>query len=345
MSEVDDVKFLRGYIRAWAALTIIGAFVLGIAFIFIGTLHEVPSSARNILQAVGSSVIASLILYVLISILIDPKRQAAQARQAINYGIQMANRQFAERFEVALPTEVFEGSSIPKPPFRDAFVDLITSSTRYDFRGESGSFTAYRLARCCDHPEIRRLDQIRLCVLSPLSPRTDGAYARENRRQDSRTYKEAKAIEKDMNLREEIFVTLWTLYQIRQKVAASVYFHSDLPFFRCELFDHGMFLTYYLDRRIYPNYPETLQFSAATRPYRAYSTALALTRTFAPQMVMFGDVGPGADLINTDDKFFALLRSLGCDLTSEELDNRQKDRFRRFDQGLREAGLSMTDLF
>jgi hypothetical protein len=345
MSELEDVKFLRGYIRVWAVLVIVAAFILGIALIVVGNLHRVPPSARNVLQAVGSSVIASLILYVLVSLLIDPKRQIAQTRQAMSHGIQMANRQFAERFEVALPTEIYEGSSIPKPAFRSAFVKLMSSSTRYDFRGDSGGFTTYRLARCCNHPEIRRLDQIRLCVLNPLSPRADGAYEALNRWQEGQANATAEAIEKAKSLRDEIYVSLWTLYQIRQQVTVSVFFHSDLPFFRCELFDQGMFLTYYLDRRIYPNYPETLQFSSATRPYRAYSAAMSITRTFAPKTVVFGDVGPGADLINTDDKFSTFIQSLGCGLASEELDRRQKDRFRRFDHGLVKAGLSTTELF
>ena len=140
-------------------------------------------------------------------------------------------------------------------------------------------------------------------------------------------------------------MSLWTLYQIRRHVTVSVYFHSDLPFFRCELFDNGMFLTYYLDRRVYPDHPETLQFSAATRPYRAYSSAIAITRTYAPKVVVFGDVGPGADLINTDDKFFDLLRFLGSELTSNELDNLQAVRFKKFDTWLGEAGMTTTELF
>src|ERR1700685_2085423 len=119
------MKLLTGYIRAWAFMVVIAAFILGVALIGVGTLHSVPGTARNILQAVGSSVIASLILYVLVSLLIDPRRQMAQAQQAMTYGVQLANRQFAERFAVALPTEVYESSKIPKPAFRDAFVELM----------------------------------------------------------------------------------------------------------------------------------------------------------------------------------------------------------------------------
>jgi hypothetical protein len=345
MAEAQDANLLPGYIRAWAFIVVTGAFALGITFIVLGTLHNIPAAARSILQAVGTSVIASLILYVLVSLLIDPKRQLAQARQAMMYGVQLANRQFAERFEVALPTEVYESSTIPKPAFRNAFVELMCSSTRYDFRGDSASFTTYRLARCSDHPEIRRLDQVRLCVLDPLAPRATRIYAEQYLRQHGQSYDSAKTVAKERNLREEIYVSLWTLYRIRHRVTASVYFHSDLPFFRCELFDNGMFLTYYLDRTIYPNYPETLQFSSATRPYRAYSTAMAITRTYAPKVTVFGDVGPGADLVNDNEKFLELLTSLGCELTFAQLDKLQAARFQKFDRLLGEAGMAVTELF
>ena len=145
LTDEQDVKLLTGYIRTRAFIVVTAAFVIGVALIVIGTLHGVPATTRNILQAVGSSVIASLILNVLISLLVDPKRQMAQTQQAMLYGVQLANRQFAERFEVALPTEVYESSKLPKPAFRDAFVELMSSSTRYDFRGDSASFTTYRL--------------------------------------------------------------------------------------------------------------------------------------------------------------------------------------------------------
>lgn len=346
LADRQDAKLLTGYIRAWAFIVVTTAFVLGVALIVVGTLHGVPATAKNILQAVGSSVIASLILYVLISLLVDPKRQMAQTRQAMLYGVQLANRHFAERFEVSLPTEVYESSKLPKPAFRDAFVEQMSSSTRYDFRGDSAGFTTYRLYQCSDHPEVRRLDQIRLCVLDPRSARATHFYVEQYMRQeDGQSYDSAKAAAKEKNIREEIYVSLWTLYRIRQQLTTSVFFHSDLPFFRCELFDNGMFLTYYLDRRSYPNYPETLQFSAATRPYRAYSSAMAIMRTYAPKMVVFGDIGPGADLINTDDKFFDLLGTLGSELSAEQLENLRSARFRKFDTWLGEAGMRTAELF
>jgi hypothetical protein len=345
VDQGEDARYLRGYIRAWAAFVIIGAFVLGIALIVAGSVGGLPKAFQNISQAVGSSVVASLILYVLVSLLIDPKRQMAQARQAVMYGIEEANHQFSERFEVALPTALYEGSKIPKPIFRDAFVGLLKSSTRYDFKGDSAKFTTYRLARCCDHPEIRRLDQIRLCVLDPRAERAMHVYAEQYLRQDGAAYNAARTAQTANQIKTDIFVSLWILFGIRQRITVTVFFHSDLPFFRCELFDSGMLLTYYLDRRVYPDYPETLQFSPKTRPFRAYSSAMSVARQFAPKKVVFGEMGPDGDLINTDQKFSALMTSLGCEFTTEELDRHREERFQTLDKWLGEASLNTSELF
>ena len=345
MSESEDTKYIQGYIRAWATLVIAAAFVLGATLIIVGFLPRLPSGLEDVFRAVGTSVIASLILYVLVSVTLDPKRQVVQARQAILYGIEEANKQFASRFEAALPTAVFEGSRIPKPSFRNAFTDLLSSSTRYDFKGDSANFTSYRLARCRDHPEIRRLDQIRLCVLDPRSERALQVYAEQYLRQEDQPYDPVKTADKAAEIRNDIYVSLWTLYRIRNQVTTSVFFHSDLPFFRCELFDNGLLLTYYLDHRIYPDYPETLQFSASTRPYKAYNSAMTVARHFAPKVVIFSETGPGSDIINTDERFSTLLHSLGCELERDEFEDRQEQRFRTFDNWLGEAGLSSTALF
>ena len=343
-NETEDTKYIRGYMRAWAALVTTVAFALGVGLIVVGTIHGPSKSLQNILQAVGASVIASVILYVLVSLFIDPRRQAVQAREAVMFGVQAANRQFTERFEVALPTAVYEGSKFPKLTFRNAFAELLSSSTRYDFKGDSANFTTYRLARCCNLPEIRRLDQIRLCILDPLSENAINVYAEQYLRQDGREYGAARITEMRKLIKDDIYVSLWILYQLRHGLTTSIFFHADLPFFRCELFDTGMFLTYYLDRRTYPDYPETLQFSASTRPYRAYSSAMAVSRTFAPKKVVFGS-GPDAELISNDGKIKALLELLGCQLGPNDLDDLQRQRFDKFDKWLEEAGLNSSKLF
>jgi hypothetical protein len=218
MNETDDAKYIRGYIRLWATIVITVGFALGAGLIVIGTIHGLSKTLGNILQAVGAAVVASLILYVLISVFIDPRRQMVQARETVMFGVQAANRQFVERFEVALPAAVFEGSKVPKQTFRNAFVELVRSSTRYDYKGDSANFTTYRLARCYELPEIRRLDQIRLCMLDPRSEDVVDVYAEQYLREDGRSYDSAMVEKKRQQIKDDVYVSLWALYQLRHEL-------------------------------------------------------------------------------------------------------------------------------
>jgi hypothetical protein len=350
MTGDRDAKYAAGYVRAWAAIIVFGALVLGVALVVIGAgFSNLSPILREAFRAVGESVIASLILYVLVSVLLDPRRQQVQARQNIAYAIDEANRRFQERFEVSLPTAVYQDSRVPKPAFRDAFVARLSASSRYDFRGDNGRFTAYRLARCGRHPVVQRLDEVRLYLTDPRSERAVRIHAANALRDRARSVEaaaEGVRVEDEMRvIREDMFVSLLSLYDIRADRATTVYLLEEPPFFRCEMFDGGMFLTYYLDRARYPDYPETLEFPASTRPYRAYKEALSLSRKTASSVVVFGDAGSGADGVDSDEEIVTLLADLGCDVSLTELRGQRDQRFAQFDQRMQEGRISSTDLF
>jgi ABC-type nickel/cobalt efflux system permease component RcnA len=146
VNEAENAKYLNKYLSLWAVAVVAVGLILGVGLIWIGTIHGLPKVLNNVLQAVGASVIASLILYVLVSVSIDRRRQKLQDEEAVRlqrqqaeesarqqkqqaeeivvFGIEEANRQFVKRFEAALPTAVFEGSKHPKQNFRKAFVAL-----------------------------------------------------------------------------------------------------------------------------------------------------------------------------------------------------------------------------
>ena len=122
----------------------------------------------------------------------------------------------------------------------------------------------------------------------------------------------------------------------------AVYLHTNLPYFRCEMFDHGMFLTYYLGGA---SYPETLEFSASTRPYRAYKAAMLLVRRFATKSIQFGSSGPSADLVDDEDALLALLSGLGNTASLVDLRSRRDERFADLSSKLAEARINKSGLF
>jgi hypothetical protein len=153
----------------------------------------------------------------------------------------------------------------------------------------------------------------------------------------------ADGLEREMEkLRQDVFVTMVALFDIRHMVTTNLYFHVDLPFFRCELFDEGMFLTYYLGSA---TYPETLHFANRTRPYMAYNKGLELTRRFASKSMYLSSVGPSADLVDTDEKLLDRLRELGCQADLNVLRQKMEERFEALQTELQGGGVSPQELF
>ena len=336
-ADLDTSSIFTRYARAWAAITVIGAFVLALALIIVGYVVMLPAKYVDAFRAIGESIIASLILYMLISLFLDPRRQLSQAHALAQYAIHEANKQFQARFEVSLPTAVYEASSVPKRDFRENFVSLLTESTRYDHCGTTAHFASFRLAAAKRNPEVTHLDQIRLCILDPRADDIIRAHC-YLRMQGNTSDRQAEFIITEISrLKEEIYTTLVALYDISDVLFMSVYLHANLPYFRCEMFDDGMFLTYYIGGS---QYPETLEFATSTRPYRAYKSAMILIRR-----IQFGHPGPSSDLVEDENSLRALLSELGCTTSLKDLRSNRDRRFADLGAKLTSSGIDISSLF
>jgi hypothetical protein len=337
----DDTKLPARYARARAIIIVVALIGIGAALSDIGAIHRVSNEVDAYSKSVGGAVLASVIVYVLISLLLEPTRQRAQAADVSRFAIEVANRQFQERFEASLPTATYEASTVPKPRFREAFVALLVLSTRYDYKGDSANFTTFRLYTLSGKDELRRLE-VRICVIDPRAEEPLRAHA-EHRLARKRKVPTAEILEDEIKqIREDVFVSMIGLFDIRHAVTTNLYFHRDLPFFRCEMFDDGMFLTYYLGSAAYP---ETLHFVRNTRPYMAYNKSLELTRRFAWEAIYFSSVGPSADLVATEDKLIERLRILGCQADPKTLREKLEARNETLRTELQSGGVTAQGLF
>ncbi|CCK25847.1 hypothetical protein BN159_1468 [Streptomyces davaonensis JCM 4913] len=336
----DGVRIFAKYARLWAVLVMLGATVVGVVLTLWGLLFDLDEEWSTALAAIGESVIASVFIYVMVSLFLDPVRQRLQAQELAGYAIDVAHSQFRERFEASLPSGVFESADVPKLAFREAFQVLLESSTRYDSKGGAAEFATFRLSQGAEKRAFRRLDQIRLCIIDPRAEECLRAHV-VMRLRERRAVATQQRVDDDIaTLQGRVFVSLTALHDLRVALPTTVYLHRDLPFFRCEMFDSGMFLTYYLDGT---EYPENLQFSSKTRPYRAYHASLDMTRRFASKVIPFGTGVPHA--IETDQQFGDLLTELGCTLPLDELRTLRDRRFEEFRSQLRAAGIDERDIF
>src|SRR5215469_778184 len=341
-SHPDASDLLRRNERLWAVLTIGGTLTLGVGLTVYGYASTLPPHLADAMRAIGESVIASIILYVLISLFLDPRRQEHQANRLARYAISEANRHFQQRFEISLPTAVYESSNLPKPEFRNSLIGHLRASSRYDHFGTTAHFASFRIARSIRHPEVAGLDQVRLSILDPRNDDTIRAHC-ELRLEGAVGDRYSEAVGSEvLRLKDEIFVTLMALYDIRHSVSTTVYLHSSLPFFRCEMFDGAMFLTYYIGGA---RFPETLEFSTSTRSYGAYKAAMILVRRFATRVIQFSHSGASADIIDDDDRMHALLADLGCTGRLAELRSKRDARFTELGDRISAAGFVEGALF
>ena len=99
----DDRDLRARYARARAVITVVVLIGIGAALSDIGAVLEVSKEVDSYAKSVGSAILASVIVYILISWLLEPVRQRAQAADVSRFAIEVANRQFQERFEASLP--------------------------------------------------------------------------------------------------------------------------------------------------------------------------------------------------------------------------------------------------
>ncbi|UWE10020.1 hypothetical protein [Actinacidiphila bryophytorum] len=334
-----DNGIIVKYARLSAGVVTISATAIGFVLIFCGSIFHLSDRWSSAFGAVGESVIASVLIFVLFSLFLDPVRQRRQAQEIAGYAINVAYGRFQERFESSLPSEVFEYGDVPTRSFRAAFETLISASTRYDVKGGAAEFATFRLAMSIHKREFRDLEQIRLCILDPRADDCLRAHVGMRLRQGLTPPSEESVRDETVALRERVFVSLVALYDIRVSLATTVYLHRDLPFIRCEMFDGGMFLTYYLDRS---EYSENLQFSSRTRPYRAYGASMRMTRRFA-RTVAFG--AESSDSVDSEPELLALLAELGCHTSLAELRLARDERFRRFRGELAAGRIDPAEIF
>ncbi|WP_369244478.1 hypothetical protein [Streptomyces sp. R41] len=336
---IDGVRIFAKYARLWAVIVMLASTVVGVLLTMWGVFFDLDEDLSTALAAIGESVIASVLVYVMVSLFLDPIRQRLQAQELAGYAIDVAHSQFQERFEASLPSGVFESADVPKLAFREAFEALLVTSTRYDSKGSAAEFATFRLAQGSQKRVFRRLE-IRLCILDPRAEECLRAHV-IMRQREQRGTRTPDSIEEGIEaLRRQVFISLTALHDLRASLPTHVYLHRDLPFFRCEMFDGGMFLTYNLDGT---EYPENLQFSSQTRPYRAYHTSLDMTRWFTSKEIHFGS--HSALGVDSDPRFLDLLEELGCQTPLDELRTHRDERFRRFRAQLREAGIDEGDIF
>jgi hypothetical protein len=337
-----QITISRRYLRLVTANTLAVVLAIGLGLLAVGFLPGRSNGLSFAASGIGAGVVASVIVYAMVSLRLDPMRQREQITELIDDVNELWYQQFYRRFEEWLPEATYPASEVLRSDFQAQFARLLRSSDRYDFKGGTASHTTFRLAVLANHPDIQRLHEVRLCLFDPRQDIPMRAFAVQLLQQRHLVIS-VEAIENEtQRIRTAIYRSVIALYDVRQMVSTNLFFHGDLPFVRVEMFDEGMMLTYY---QATAKYPGALQFSKRSASYRAYRLNIDLTCEFSTRVLRFGRIGPSADLVDTDDGLIKALRELGCEEDLGRLRDAKEAWLRQSLQEVRDAHLSRSDLF
>jgi len=297
------------------ALILIGLVAFGIAFGIASSPFTRDPGIQSwksalfveIMLAVGTSIFSSLLIYFFYSRVVEKRVLKVVTSNAAEVAASYATSLYENRFERMMPTEVYSAAATPKPEFEEHLTRVLHESRIYWFKGDAGGYTVYRLNQLTNHHHLLE-KAITLLVLDPnddylLRERTKIELAEAN----------ASFTKDDLSrgidhLRKSIFATVVAVFDNAHRARVNIGFHKEHLFFRSEIFDEGLFLTYYLGGEFpatcfYPK--KTLTYKACIENFRQIEKSATPTFSFSA--------------VDSDTVLIDKLGQLGCPFDLREL--------------------------
>jgi hypothetical protein len=299
-----------------------GLSIMGLAFLIARDENVRDPSIRDwqgairleILVAVGTSIVASTVFYLLYSKSAEEKVLREVGEMALEHAMTL----FASRFERMLPTRIFSDTDVPTEEFNTYFNQLLKGSKSYKYKGDAASFTTFRLSNyyASDHHYER---EITLLLLDPREEKCFEERAQVELMRSKRPYNQLELMQRKEDLRNGVYVSLVALFDLRHRVNAEVAFYKELPFFRSEIMDEGILISYYLGGQ----FPSTYSYGRSTLAYEAFLLNFRQNYEAACIRIAF----------NTqlkEDELKRCIQELGCSSSLEDLRLLKEERFKRY---------------
>ena len=271
------------------------------------------SIIKDILIAISTSIFASTVFYLLYSRTAEEKVlkevSSKVSRDAIDYTLSLFQRQF----ERMMPAKIYPSTQTPTIEFNSDFDASLDQAQTFKYKGDTASYTTYRLNLLSQAGRLKE-KEVKLLVLDPdeLSLLEDRVRV-EKFGQDYSKEQLHEAIE---SMRNKIFVTIVALFDISHKARIDIKFHNDHIFFRSEILDDGIFLTYCVGGE----YPSTFLYSRETVTYDAFLLDFQQTWHSTKKAIHFD-----SDL--KEEKIIEILKEMKCQINLDDLRKMKDERF------------------
>jgi hypothetical protein len=273
---------------------------------------------QEILIAIGTSIIASILFYILYSMSAEDKVLREISESSAKVATEFATSLFQQRFESMLPVKVYPATAAPVEEFDIDFDNLLHDSKIYKHKGDSAGFATFRLTVLSErgYPLDKEI------TLLLLDPRRNDLFEERAKHELSilhKMYNKAQLFETANKLRNNVYITLMGLYDICHITKVQVAFYEEHVFFRTELMDKGAFLTYYLGGE----FPGSYLYSQKTFTYKAYFSNFRQVYDASTKKICF-------DNRLQDDEFSKYLQELGCEFDIDELRKLKDERYEKY---------------
>jgi hypothetical protein len=299
---------------------------LGVAPILAFNKDRMPVWAYDSLFAIVTGFLGSAILLFLFGIIQEKNaRQIIQDQMSIEVGNKLKTL-LKNYFEQSLPLEVYERAKTPTEAFRNDFVKQCLQSKKYVMHGVGGDFTVFRLSEHINKEYIAEKQEIRFHLLDPREG--DLLLQRAELEVSLHKLKTKKISDTITDLKDEIFCTLCSLYNLKDSKRFKVILHKDSPFYRAELFDNAIFLSFYLGGE----YPGTLLFEKDTHIYRAFEICLLMSEQNRSLLKI--DIHSHTE----EEDFMKFMKKIGCKESINDLKIKAQARLDRIKEELDKSG-------
>lgn len=306
--------------------SIVGLLLMGTAFIIDldpkvrdpNIIQWQFAIGQEILIAIGTSILASVCFYLLYSRTAENRVLREVSVQVTKIATEYATSLFKERFDKMMPAKIYPQTNVPTKGFNDDFDDLLKDSKTYKYKGDVAAYTAFRLHSLSQKGTLLE-KEIKLLL---LDPREISLFeGRAQMELSSKSYSKTELTDYANALRTKVYITLVALFDICHSIRVEVAFHKEHLFFRSEIFDDGLFLTYYLGGE----FPSTYLYTRKTLSYDAFLLNFWQNYNDSTAIFVFNNQ-------LTEDEFKNRLHVLGCTMSIEDLRYEMNESFKKHRQ-------------
>jgi len=292
------MQFSKHKKKKWKAVGSL-ALGIGIAFLLMAYAFDkqwIGEDYKADFRIVLGALIGSFVFVILYQLVADEALVETSSTKAAK----AATKKVLQRLEL-VPLEIFPESDISDRNFEQLFCKSLEESQRYWFKASTGRKVADRLRD--ENSHIFHGKSVRILLLDPRHKELLTATAESNlRAPDKGNYDAADIQAEALKISGDIYESVAKMYSSHRRNNIDLRFHREYVFYRIELFDNALLLSYTDHGK---QFPGSALYESSSKVYRAYERNFEYHFNMADRSVFSKDA-------TQDSSLFEVLGQIDC---------------------------------